>query len=178
MRMHQVTYWFRPTDDHHAPSVEWLRQTGAAIAAAASAVLWDDADFHRRPCVEVCVGSVHRHPRLRRLITAEAVSFRAGHRETIDRIEHVLRQLGASRALTVIPEDPVADRSLAPFAFLYRRALLRFGWWGTDNEDTLRSFTGLRAFCTRNVDEDGRLLSAFGRENAAEVLATFVGEPS
>lgn len=174
--MGQITYWFRPTDDHREPSIEWLRQTGCAVAAAASAVLWDDADFHRRPWVAVSVGSVHRPPRLRRLVTAETVSFRADHPATIDRIEEVLRQLGASRGLTVVREDPVVEGALAPFAFLYRRSLVPFGWWGAANERDLQSFTGLRAFCPRNDEDERCLRTAFGSEDAARVLPTFVGE--
>ena len=35
MLMGQITYWFRATDDHRESGIEWLRQTGCAIAAAA-----------------------------------------------------------------------------------------------------------------------------------------------
>jgi hypothetical protein len=171
--VNNVTYWFRPTDDHREPFVEWLRQTGAAIAAAASAISWDDGAFSRRPWVEVSVGTVQRHPTIPRAVTTEGVSFCAEDLGTIGRIESVLRHLGASRSVAVIREDPVARESLAPFAFLHGRALLRFGWWGPENEDALRNFTGLRAFCASDHEEDARLLTLFGRADSANALAAF-----
>lgn len=176
MLMGQITYWFRATDDHRESGIEWLRQTGCAIAAAASAVFWDDGDFQQHPWVEVSVGSVNRHPRLRRHVTVEAVSFRATHPATLDRVEEVLRQLGTSRGLTVIREDPVVEGALAPFAFLYRRSLVPFGWWGAANERHLQSFTGLRALCPRNDEDVHRLRTAFGSADAAKVLPIFVGD--
>lgn len=171
--MRHVTYWFRATDDHRQPSVEWLRQTGAAIAAASSVVPWKSAEVRLRPWVEVYVGSVTAHPWLAHQGTAEGVSFRADDPTTLDRILDALRHLGASRGIAITCDDAVAENWLARFALLYRGKLLRFGWWGRSNERSLRNYTGLRTLCARDEVEDARLLSAFGGEDAAATLSAF-----
>jgi hypothetical protein len=104
---------------------------------------------------------------------AEGVSFRTESVATIDRIDEALRDLGASRAITTTRQDPVAPVALAPFGILYRGALLRLGWWGRDNERSLRSFTGFRTHCARNEDEDTELASMFGRQDASAALSSF-----
>ena len=169
--MHDVTYWFRPTDDCRYPSTEWMRQTGAAIAAAASVIPWDNYAPHRRPWIDIYVGTVHwRQPMD---FHAEGVSFRTESFATIDRIDEALRDLGASRAITTTREDPATPSALAGFGFLYRGALLRLGWWGRENERSLRDSTGLRTLCARNEDEDTELASMFGRSDAAAALSSF-----
>jgi hypothetical protein len=157
------------------PLVEWLCQIGVAIAAAAGGVPWDDAVLSMQPWVELRVGSASRRPPMRPLVTCEGISFRTGHKATIDRMEESLVHVGASRKLMVTRDDPVARERLAPFGFLHAGALLRFNWWGANNERSLRSVTGLPAYCTRGDNEDAWLTSAFDvpERDAGAIISAF-----
>jgi hypothetical protein len=80
--MNDGTYGCRPTTDCRHPSIELLRQTGAAIAAAEAVVPWRDREFQRRPRTDICEAAVLCC--LTAEYAAEGVSIRTGSSVTID----------------------------------------------------------------------------------------------
>lgn len=104
-------YWFRPCDDAASPSVEWHRQVGVAIAAAAGALAGCEENV-----IEIYTGTITGHPDMRRLglVTAEVVSFRGTGSGLV---EGALRGLGSSRQVTVTRDDAVSLVRLAQFGF-------------------------------------------------------------
>lgn len=158
--MSVVEYRFRASSEAPAPSTDWMRQLGVAIATAAW-VLPEDT-------VEIFVGTV-THPTLR---SAELVAFRLAcdGAQLID----ALQAAGASRFLATTARDEL-DPRVTPFGFLHQATLVRPFWHGPASEAELRNATGLTTVCSRDESDDELLRAAFGAPDLVERVSTFVG---